>query len=563
MWKKSIAFVLLCLLCVTLLAGCGCGSGAQSGTSGGTQNSGSGGTQSGGSGGTQNSGSGGTGSEISSMGGTTVGAVATEDVKYAEHIDIIVNETQVTVINPTLSAGTGAPSYWIYLMNNDRLVEMNESEEILPMLAKEFHTDDYITFTFKLRDDVYFHDGNKFTSEDVVWTIESALADASSPAHNMWIRVVSVTAPDPYTVEMVMDSMYVDWYRELSRNRAGFLCKAAYEADPNGLSWGMIGNGPFKVVNFSSNDYCTLERFDGYWGEPPPTKSVTLWTIPEMSTRMVMLENGEAQVSFQMTPEDCDALAVDPRFQIFPVRLNEPVGIGFNNQGEELIMDINFRLAIAHALNCDEIAMVALGNWAEAPKDGNMWGPISQYRLEGLPKREYNPELAKEYLAKTSYKGQTIKLMTTSAQNIRAAEYIQMQLSKVGITISVEQMDHAAFMAAHMYDPQSERQIYLFSLSMSQDAISNLNSLNGRSTNRLNVNDDYIWDLREQYYLLSDDEGRRDVAYKLQQYIYDKMICYATFFRIQAVVATKGIGGLKLSANQFEHVLRGIYWIKE
>jgi peptide/nickel transport system substrate-binding protein len=544
--KRIIAVILSFVMCLTLLAACG--------SSGSSSNNGGGG------------GAGNTGGGAASFGsgGTTVMpdvVAAPEGANFADHIDVIVNDTQLTVVNPMSPAGTGGPSSWSYILVHDRLVTQPATDVFEPQLATDWYTDDYVHFTFHLRNDVYFHNGDHFTADDVIWTANYAKNDPSAPAHARWRVIDSMNAVDPYTLEIVLSQVYVDFYNDISKNGSGILSKRAHDEKPDDPSWGHIGTGPFKVVDFSSNNYCTFERNENYWGEMPKTRSLTLWTIPEMSTRMVMMKNKEAQVSFQMTPEDLDLIESDPDFQILPVMINEPVIIGYNDQGDAVIKDINFRKAVAHALDFDDLAMVALGRWATAPWDGNVWGPDTQYRLKDLPKWEQDIDLAKEYLAKSVYNGEVIELQTTSAQNIRAAELLQLQLEQVGIKVDILPSDHAGFVDAHRFDPESKRQMHLFSMAMSPNVSGVLNSLTSKATNRLNCNDPYVYEFADAYRGTTDVEARRAMVYEFQEkYFYESLAAMVVYWRVQGISAVNGVGGIKLSSDQFEHNLRGIFW---
>ena len=550
---KRLMIILSLILALFLLVGCG-GSGSSNSEGSGEEGSSGEGTSD--TVFTPGGGVGGTGSD-SVAGSTTPSPVGTN---LADHIDVIMNETQLTVANPTLPAGTGGPSMWSYYLIHERLLERNASGDYEPCLAKDWDTDDFITFTFYLRDDVYFHNGDHFTADDVVWTIEHGKATPTSPTHATWRRVDSTNVIDPYTIEIVLAQKYVDFHTSLAGSTNGILNQRAYSENPDDPSWAWIGTGPFMVTGFATNDYMTMERFDGYWGEPAPTRSVTFWTIPEMSTRIVMLQNKEAQVSFQLTPEDLDILDADPNYQVFPVMINEPVIIGFNNQGDAIMKDLNFRLAVAHALEQNDIATVALGRWATASWDGNFWGPDTDFRLEGLPLREYDVALAKEYLDKSVYAGETISMITTSPHNIRAAEIIQLQLEDVGIKVDVNTTDHAGLVDALLFNPESTQQMHLFSMAMSQVMANVLSSHTNQVNNRLNYADPFLYEITTKYNAATDAEERRAMAYELQEYFYETVPAIAAFWRVQAVTAVNGIGGMNLSSDQFAHNLKGIYW---
>ena len=483
-----------------------------------------------------------------------------EGARLAEHINIINNESQLTIVNPMSAAGTGGPSAWANILVYDRLLSETEPGVFAPMLATEWHTDDYQTFTFKLRNDVYFHNGDHFTANDVVWMCEITKETPASPTFSRWNIIDTITAIDDYNLKIVLKEPYMDYFLDVSRNNYCILNRTAYNKNPDDPTWAFIGTGPFKIAGFESNNYITFERFDDYWGEAPPTKSMTFWTVPEMSTRIVKLKNKEAQVSFQMPPEDLDIISKDPDFQLFPILINEPGILGFNDQGDATITDKNFRLAVAHAIDSEETTLVALGNWGTVPWDGNLWGPDTQFRLEGLAKREYNLDLAKEYLAKSPYKGETLEIITSSPHNTKAAEVVQMQLERIGVKTNIQQMDHAAIIAALIWDPDSKVQMHTFAMPMSPIVSSVMSSHTSRPNNRLNFADPLLYEIANKYKGTADVKEREELAHQLQEHWYELIPAIPLFYRLQPVTTVKGIGGLKLYSDVFIHNMRGIYW---
>lgn len=110
------------------------------------------------------------------------GGTAGSGQKYAEHMEVIIDNTQIAAINPIGSGGPGSATGWVYKMVYDTLVVWSPDGDYLPGLATSWESEDWKTITFHLRDDVYFSNGEKFTSADVVFTIESALENPGSVA---------------------------------------------------------------------------------------------------------------------------------------------------------------------------------------------------------------------------------------------------------------------------------------------------------------------------------------------------------------------------------------------
>jgi len=488
-------------------------------------------------------------------------SVAAEGANFADHIDIINDASQVTMISPMLPAGSGHPQALISRMIYDRLIYESFPGVFEPELATRWETD-FKTFTFYLRNDVYYHNGDHFTAEDFVWFIGLVQENPGVPAWRTWSTVESARAIEPYVLEIVLNEMDTDYLFTLAGHAATALNRRAYEENPDDPSWAWVGTGPYKIIGLEPNNYVALERNDNFWGEAPPTKTVTWWSIPEMATRTVMLQNGQAQLCFAVTPEDLDMLDDHPDYQIFPVRLNPPIVIGFNNHGDEIMMCPNFRRAVAHAIKVDDIATVAYGRWQEPAWDGNFWGPDTQYRREGLPKWEHNPDLAREYLAKSVYDGRPIQMATSFVHNIRASELVQLQLADVGIDIDILVTDATGFTEMHVWNPDSDRQMHLFAIGMSPTASGALRSAftPGFTSNRLNYDNPYVVELARELSVTIDENRRRDIVHEVQDIFYEEVPAIVIYWRINGYPAVNGIGGIKFSSDSFAFNLRNVYW---
>ena len=493
------------------------------------------------------------------------GGEASEGSNIAENINVIMSEDFI-VLNPLLPAGNGAAPTWAHCLVHDRMIAQPEPGVFVPSLATSWETDDFQTWTFHLRDDVTWHNGDHFTAEDVKFTIENALDNPGTLAWNRYGTVESVEILDTYTISITLVAPNVDIFFEFANHGgASILNKRAYEENPDDPMWASIGTGPYRIADFVSASYALLERFDDFWGEAPPTKTLTLLSVPELSTRAVMMQNGEAQIAFGLDAQDLDSFQANSDFQVFSTMNVSPTCLSFNNMGNDLMMDMNFRLACAHALNPEDIALATLGNWGVAPWDGNVWGAGVQYRLEGMPKREFNLELAKEYLDKSIYAGETIKLANSVTTPSAAAQVVQMQLKEIGIDVSIENMDLASLVAMHTWDPNSdknERQLHLFGIAANPSALRTLRTgfIPESATNRLNYSNPVITELTATMASTNDEAVRRDAAYQIQQILYDEIPAIAVYFQLTGVAAVNGIGGVVMGNDPFANNLRYMFW---
>ncbi|MCL2201813.1 MAG: ABC transporter substrate-binding protein, partial [Oscillospiraceae bacterium] len=448
-------------------------------------------------------------------------------------------------------------SQWTYTLIYDRLVEELGDGLYGPMLATSWSTEDYQTFVFNLREDVYFHNGEPFTAEDVAGTIRVALENLGSIGFERWRTVESWNVIDDHTIEITLASVHLDFLFDISAPAGGIIHEASFRANAEEGAW--IGTGPFKVTAFSTNDFVTVERFDDYWGEAPPTRSMSLRFVPEMATRLVMLQNRESHLCFGISSEDLPILQADPDFQIIPLTMNAPNGLGFN-MADPLMADPNFRRAVLHSLNLEEIAMVAAGDGARAPEDGNMWGLITPYRLNNIPRWEQNLDLAREYLAASPYAGEPVEISAGVATNIRAAEIVQHQLGQVGIDVVINAMDMASWVAYVAYG-NNQSQMWINGVTFTLSPIASVTNiyLPGMGVNRTSFNNPHVTAIIEQLQGETDADTRRALFTELQEFISADPPMVNLFWRIFGIAAVNELGGLQLSPDSFRHNLRGIY----
>jgi len=480
-----------------------------------------------------------------------------EGVRFAEHIDVIVDNTFLTIINPFLPAGNTTSSQWAYTLIYDRLIQDLGGGNYGPMLANDWYSSDATLWRFYLRDDVYFHNGDHFTANDVAGTIRVAQAHPGTLAFDRWRTVEGYNIIDDYTIEILLEDMHVDFLFDISSPPGGIINETAFWADADEGVW--IGTGPFYVTEFSTNDFVTVNRNDAFWGEMTPTQSVTLRFVPEPAARLVMMQNHESDVSFGTTPEDLELLAADPGFVLFPVTFNSPNTLVFN-MSDPLMADSNFRRAVFHALNLEEIAMAAAGQWTVAPQDGNVWGPATEFRHQGIPRWEFNQDLAREYLAASPYNGEVIELSVAIATNIRAIEIVQIHLEQIGINTSINSMDTAGLLS-HVQFGNNQSQIHLFGASFTLSALGSVWNVYypGTGNNRSSFNNPYISELIIRARGTADRAEREAIIMHIQEYIAQDPPMINLFWRLNAVSAIYGVGGINLGYDTLRYDLRGVF----
>ena len=536
--KRTIALITLLMMLLSLLAACG--------------GSGSGGS--------------GTASQPSNDNAAPAPAPAPElvapapegeDVQFADLVRVILDNAGIQVVNLFSPAAVGGNTNWVFGMVFDSLLGRNENGEPIPHLATSWETPDGKTFTFKLRDDVYYHNGDKFTAKDVENNILMAREAPGSEPSQIFAPVDTIEIIDDTTIVLTLHDVNVDFLYNISLFAAGIANKRAIDEDPEKGTW--IGTGPYYVTGFSSNDFVTVERNDDYWGKPAITKQVRLNYIPEPTVRAIMMQNGEADICFNLNDADVPIFQNDPEhYMVVPSELNTIQAISFN-MNHPIAGDYNFRMAVASVIDREEISIVAAGEFAMPTTDGTCWGWKTEFRNNDIPIIPHDIEQAKAYLEASTYKGEVLEIATSMVTNIRASEQIQQQLSLIGINTRINEMDGAGLRAYSAYDNNSTIMTMGGNQVTANASSTRASFYPGGNSNKASYSDPRVTELYDKVALTVDRDERNAMYQEIQQIVSENPPYLSLFVRILPIIAVKGLGGLVLPGDIVSYDLRYIY----
>ncbi|CAA9549694.1 MAG: hypothetical protein AVDCRST_MAG19-700 [uncultured Thermomicrobiales bacterium] len=182
----------------------------------------------------------------------------------------------------------------------DGLLRYDAEQRLQPALAEDYAiSDDGLTYTFRLRRDARFHNGDLFTADDFVAAWETKLDRAFGPTPTLgWDKIADVASPDDRTLVVTTEEPFAPF---LSSVGVTFLCPASALTD--GLdafaeTFGRtpVGTGPFRVAGWDTGSRIGLVRFDDYWGDGSRLDRVVFSVLPELDDRLEALAAGEVQL---------------------------------------------------------------------------------------------------------------------------------------------------------------------------------------------------------------------------------------------------------------------------
>lgn len=329
-----------------------------------------------------------------------------------------------------------------------------EGNNIIPGLAETWKcSEDGLTWVFRLRHGVKFHDGAGFDAHAVVFNFERWM-DVNNPYHNgqfsYWNYVFggfpgfikSVKAISDYTVEIKLSNPYAPFLSTLAMPIFGMESPKAIKEYKEEVYKHPVGTGPFCFKSWEKNKSIVLVRNKKYWGTLAKVDELEFKVIPACQDRLEMLKKGEIHIADNLGPDEVAAIEEDRELQLY-LRPSFNVGyIAVNNEKPPFSNRL-VRTAISHAINKDEMIKEVFANIAKPAKTlipPTLWGYD-----DSIEEKEYNPEKAMGLLKEAGYpKGfkSTLWVMNNSRnyfpKPLETAEYIKKSLKKVNIDITIK-----------------------------------------------------------------------------------------------------------------------------
>ena len=401
----------------------------------------------------------------------------------------------------------------------ETLVTKDQDGNIIPCLAESWEQIDERTTRFTLRDDVYFHNGEKLTAEDVVFTIQRAVEKPSSAAIFAAFDPENTKVVDERTVDVATTEPFAAVFNYLASTRGGIVCKKAVEEmgdDAFGRS--PVGTGPFVFDNWTTGTSITLKRNENYWGEQPAYSTLTLRFVTESANRALEIEAGNADIVLDPDTVDLDRLSGTEGIEVVSGPSYGIAYVGFSLD-DEVLSDVRVRQALSLALDLDTLVASVYGNYA-TPAESVIPDTIFAYESQGA--HVYDVEQAKQLLADAGYAdGLTLTLnLPNGSEQQNIGVVAQNMWKEIGVTAEVETASTSEVIAAGR---RGDNQIVVMTATYSTgDPGHALADFDTRSDGFLRPNDTYVDEMLDLGNATYDETERAAVYAELQEYIYNQ-----------------------------------------
>ncbi len=333
----------------------------------------------------------------------------------------------------------------------DSLVFQTETGEVEPALARDWDiSDDGRTYTFYLREDVEFHNGEPFNAEAVVYSWERGQRPELEWS-DRWARADDARVIDEYTVEISTEEPDALLLGIMAQHWNMVPPQYTEEVGDDAFGEAPVGTGPFKFVEWVREDRVVLEANENYWREGLPRVDEVIYVpIPEASTRMAAIQTGEVDIVNRLSFEQAEALEDVDGVNVVTYPIDRVFYIAFNNLTTgvgEPTEDVRVRQAMNYAVDRQAIVDSLFGGYAELATGLMTTGNLGyDHSIEPYP---YDPDRARELLAEAGYPdGFEIGFAapTGAYTNFeQVAEAVQGYLRDVGIETDLEFMESGRY----------------------------------------------------------------------------------------------------------------------
>ena len=378
------------------------------------------------------------------MSGGEVSAQAPPDGQLTVAFDASIASS---FLDPAQTTGLATPFVFLYALH-DALAKPLPGNDMAPCLAESWRESaDGLTYEFKLRESLKFHNGDPFTAEDVKFSFQRYRGVAAKLLHD---RVKAVEVLDPHRVRFVLGAPWPDFlsfYATIATGAAWVVPKKYIEkVGEEGFRRQPVGLGPYRFVGATPGVELVLEANEQYWRKKPSIKRVIIKGVPDRSTRLAMLKTGEADIGYLMIGVEAVAVTNDPKLRLVQTIPPASWWVDFPEQWKPSSPWHDRRVRLAANLAIDRQGINEAERMGFSRLTGSIIPSVMEFALRLQPP-PYDPPQGKRLLAEAGYpNGFDAGDITPLPPFTTMGEAVANNLAAVGIRGRVRSLERAAFM---------------------------------------------------------------------------------------------------------------------
>lgn len=410
------------------------------------------------------------------------------------------------------AAGTKEILFNVY----EGLLKPDSEGNNIPAVAESYTvTDDGLKYSFKLRENVKFHDGSKVTAEDVKYSIEKfAGLDGGTiaPANAAFSIIKEVNIVDDKNIDIILSTENNDLPTYLAMTTAAIIPAGNDNPDQKA-----IGTGPYKYVSRSPQENVIMESFDDYWGEKAEIKKVTFKIVADSDAIVMNLLGGSIDMYARLTVDQVAQLSDE--YEVYEGTMNLVQALYLNNAVAPFDNE-KVRQALSYATDVEEILQLT-AEGKGTPIGSSMFPAFGKYFMPELSD-VYKPDVekAKALLKEAGYENgfdMTITVPSNYQPHIDVAQVIVEQYKKIGVNAKIQLVEWNSWLSDVYTDRKFESTVIGVDASYlaANALLSRFEST--ASNNFINFSDAEYDEIYAKFNASTDDAEKTECVKKLEE----------------------------------------------
>lgn len=409
-------------------------------------------------------------------------------------------------------------------------------------------SEDGLTYTVKLRDNLKWHDGEAITADDIIFTM-ACVADTNNGASFTNVAyvgedAVTVTKVDELTATFTLAAPSASYFELLGD--LVLIPEHAFGGNTDIVSAEAnltdIGSGPYKLVEFKDGESVVFEKFEDYYGDEPQIDTIIYKVVGDASSQEIAFQGNEINYLSVSTDAAAKTYASREGVSVYTLPEGKVKYLAWNKfcstwENTDAVK------AIFLALNQEEIVTGAYGTMGEPAN--TLFGNQNLYYDSSIKGYTQDLETAKQLAKDTGLAGKTITLYYNKERTYQeqTALIIQQQLKEIEVDVNVQGVDSTRFFEI-VFSEQADYELYLNECGATGDPDSVIKGMYNGTWGCNVATSDKILDLFNQGSVTSKAEDRQEIYSQLQQAAVDEYLVYPIAYPNLCFAVTSNLRGV-------------------
>jgi peptide/nickel transport system substrate-binding protein len=452
--------------------------------------------------------------------------------------------------NPSSMDPAGAGIYTsLQVLDNvfNKLITMDETGQFVGELASSWKQVDDLTYTFSLVDNATFHNGEKFTANDVKYTFERIVNPKTASSYaSAYTAIKTIEVVSPTEVTFHLSSPFAPLLTNLAQNGEIVNQKAIESGDPTRKP---VGTGPFMFVEWVQGDHITLKRNPSYFkaGQPYLDQIVFRFLLVDKS-RISALQSGQVDWVDAVPLDQLPALRKDPSYRYVTSTVAGIPDFIAMNTSKAPFNNKALRQAVQAAVDRKEILNIA---YFGAGEIGSMEVPSGSKWYGGTDPFASGPnlDLAKQKMAEAGYaNGLTVTFLSLPQypELQKTAVVLKDQLQKIGINLQIKQQEVTVWFGAYAKGDYEMTSAY-WSGTIDPDNFYSTQLATGSANNYTKYSNPTLDAMISKARAMTDESGRKALYEQIRGIVWDDAPLVFAHYETLNYLMRNNVAGSKIN----------------